>query len=162
MNERLGPQRIEEDRYHYRCRLDHYSLMLATPSLWTAERKRGADAVGLAAFDTVIAHERGLISLPDVPLVPLPLSADATLRRVYRELHLLVRCRFFVYPCAPIPLTRRFVSVWCDITPKQARRCVTALEACGVFVRVGTMDAGKERWMILWMPTGYDVVEGVA
>ncbi len=134
--------------------------MLDDALLWTEVREGGKDVVALATFHTIILYERGLIRLPDVPLAPLPPDANEILRHVYHELQLLVRCRFAVYPNAPFPLTRRFVSAWCDVTPRQARRYVDLLEALDIFYRVGIKDAGEKNRMVLWMPTGYVVPEG--
>ncbi len=78
----------------------------------------------------------GFITLPDVSLLPLPDHAGNRARRVYAIVGEILAARWYVYPDAPIPLTRDYVAKWPDgkISAKTAERGVRDLvnEACAL------------------------------
>jgi len=114
--------------------------------------------VGIVASASRITHKRavaGLITLPAVPLLPLPDHAKKRARLVYAIVGEIFAARWSVYPSAPIPLTRDYVAKWPDgtISAKTAERGVRDLVNLGILKVTGTEPSHCGRPMLLYLPT---------
>jgi len=113
--------------------------------------------VGIVASASRTTHKRagaGLITLPAVPLLPLPDHAGKRARRVYAIVEQIFAARWSVYPDAPIPLTRDYVAKWPDVmmSAKTAERGVHDLVNLGILKVAGMEPSHCGRPMALYLP----------
>ena len=133
-----------------------------------ADHREGSDQrvvgrVAGAARKTGKLARAGKITLPAMSLLPLPDDARARARGIYPIVGEIFAARWAVYPGAPIPLTRAFVSQWpgANVSEKTAARGIDDLVAMGILALAGEEPSRCGRPMLLYMPAPVVVAEAV-
>lgn len=118
----------------------------------TGTEPRRLRPLQLALWRLRLLYEAGLIQLPVAGVPDVAPGSPANVRKARDGLELLIRCRWFLDPGAPVTYTRSFVELWCGIPKRQTRRAIFELLRQRVIVKVGEIQSGYRRPAHLYLP----------
>jgi hypothetical protein len=124
-------------------------LTLANVRALMAGRSPALSRPEQATWKLVLLVEAGVLSLVDVPALPLPPETSAITKHVFERLIFLLGCRWNYSLGDPAPFERAFAAALSAISEKQARAAIDELHEIGaIYV------AGRHGRLRLWLPQG--------
>lgn len=97
-------------------------------------------------------HAARLIALPVVAVPQVPPDSPADVKKARDGFELLVRCRWFLDPGAPVAYTRSFVEAWCGLAKHETRKAVYELQRQGVIIKAGETTSTHQNPTYLYLP----------
>lgn len=115
-------------------------------------KPRRLGGLELSLWRLRLLHDATLLLLPCITMPPTPEGCPGFVSRVRDGFELLVRCREWLEPGAPVAFARAFASAWCDLPPEQVRDALDYLVVHGAIVKVGEAASSHLRPSYLYRP----------